>query len=320
MKFFLERSSSSETPGANPSSVPTSPARRETSKLAAVDAAIPRSAKHSSLTLRSDTAGPTDPGAASHQDDVGKESEIPRKTLKQQRSVSEGVLRKQKPDSPGQSSSHLSHRSSAAASVAPPVGYDIGGPSSRRSHGNPITKTLDADPPGTRQAGRNHFVAEKQEDNIVGRGDAVRSSTRPHLPAQQSSSSHRRDAAFLGSHQSAATAVGLGARAPRHHKFKPRDPADLDTSLESEAAGESPSPSRQRVAGGGRLSENRKLVQTERPFVRIPVAELEGEEDGDSFGGSGRVLAGALSSELPQGGKSVRRQPKPTSAVVQVQS
>ena len=50
------------------------------------------------------------------------------------------------------------------------------------------------------------------------------------------------------------------------------------------------------------------------------MAELEKKDDGDSFGGSGRELAAALSSEMHKGGKTMQRQSKPTQAMVQVQN
>ena len=53
------------------------------------------------------------------------------------------------------------------------------------------------------------------------------------------------------------------------------------------------------------------------------MAELEKEEDADSFGSSGRKQAGALGSEVHRGMKStgpLTRQPKSTSAVVQVEN
>ena len=317
MKFFLERSSSSETPSANPSSGAISPAKKETG---AVEPAISRSSKHSLLTLQGDTAVPINLSAAAHQDNLVKEPERSHKTLKQQRSNSEGVLEKQPPEPLGQSRAHHSRRSSAAAAIAAPVGFGIGGASRLRMYGNPLTKSLDADPPGKRLAGTNHFITEKQEDSIVEREYSSKLSAKPPCPGQQRSSSHRKDAAVFGSRQPAATAMGLGARTSRHHKFRPRGPADLEVSQESEATEESLSPSQRRIAGGSRLLENKKLLQTERPFVTIPVAELEKEDDGDSFGGSGRELAAALSSEMHKGVKTMQRQPKLTSAMVQVQN
>ena len=215
MEFLIERSSSSEhrdsITEANPT-VAFSPAKKEINETGEkISRSLKRekSAPKLSLPFQGDTAVSMDSSAAALQYDFVKESEKRRKTLKQQRSISEGVLEKQVSESQDRSSAHRSRRSSATADTAAPM---VGGTSRHRMHGNPLTESLDAALSGKKLAGANHFISEKREDNITERKDTSRLSSKPH-PGKQSYTSHRKGPAFFSSRdQSATTAIGLGAR------------------------------------------------------------------------------------------------------------